>query len=181
MAAIEPRLVVTGREPDGTSVVVTDQPAAAITVGAYPGMQFYLLWGTEDGTATVGAGPQRPKVAPFFPGVGGTRLLFARYAPESSTPEVLGDPDQLTAELAGLLPGLAEVFEPDHPGMHTTDTIDYGVCLEGELHLELDNGKEVVLTPGTCVVQLGTRHAWHNRGDNPALMCFVGIGAHREP
>jgi len=56
---------------------------------------------------------------------------------------------------------------------------DYAICLEGELCLELDNGAEVTLTPGTCVVQLGTRHRWENKSDRPALMCYVQIGAVR--
>jgi quercetin dioxygenase-like cupin family protein len=178
--AIQPRLIVTGREADGTSVFVTDQPGEPITVGAIPGSEFYLLWGTEDGKATVGTKPRQPKIFPFFPGTGGTRILFLRWAPESSAPEQLGDPEELAAEATSQLPGLMDVFEPDHPGMHTTDSIDYGICLEGELHLELDNGKEVKLTPGACVVQQGTRHAWHNRSDKPALMCYVLIGADRD-
>jgi mannose-6-phosphate isomerase-like protein (cupin superfamily) len=177
--AIQPRLIVTGREADGTSVFVTDEPGRPTVVGAIPGSEFYLLWGTEDGTATVGTKPQRPKMFPFFPGAGGTRVLFLRWAPESSAPEQLGDPDRLAAEAEEKLPGLMEVFEPDTPGMHTTDSVDYGICLEGELHLELDNGEEVKLTPGACVVQQGTRHAWHNRGDKPALMCYVLVGAER--
>lgn len=176
---IQPRLIVTGREPDGTSVFVTDRPADPISVGAIPGSEFYLMWGTEDGTATVGTKPGQPTTFPFFPGAGGTRILFLRWAPESSAPEQLGDPAGLAAEAAEKLPGLMDVFEPDNPGMHTTDTVDYGICLEGELHLELDDGKEVKLTPGSVVVQQGTRHAWHNRSDRPALMCYVLIGAER--
>ncbi|GAA1670948.1 cupin domain-containing protein [Nonomuraea maheshkhaliensis] len=177
---IQPRLIVTGREPDGTSVFVTDRPADPISVAAIPGSEFYLMWGTEDGTATVGTKPGQPATFPFFPGAGGTRILFLRWAPESSAPEQLGDRAELAAEAAEKLPGLMDVFEPDHPGMHTTDTVDYGICLEGELHLELDDGKEVKLTPGAVVVQRGTRHAWHNRSDRPALMCYVLIGAERD-
>jgi quercetin dioxygenase-like cupin family protein len=178
---IEPRLIVTGPRPDGTSTVLTDEPAVPVTARAVPGIEFYLLWGTPDGGATVGGVGQQPTTLPFFPGVGGTRLLLARYAPQSTTPEPVGDPVAMAAELAANLPGLMDVFEPDQGPMHATDTVDYGICLEGELHLEVDDGKEVVLTPGTCVVQLGARHAWHNRGDKPALMCFVGIGAVRRP
>ncbi|WP_219460807.1 cupin domain-containing protein [Nonomuraea rhizosphaerae] len=177
---IQPRLIVTGREPDGTSVFVTDQPAEPISVAAIPGSDFFLMWGTEDGHATVGTKPQQPVTFPFFPGTGGTRILFLRWAPASAAPEQLGDPGELAAEAAGKLPGLMDVFEPDAPGMHTTDTVDYGICLEGELYLELDDGKEVKLTPGACVVQRGTRHAWHNRGDRPALMCYVLVGAERD-
>lgn len=176
---IQPRLIVTGREADGKSVFVTDEPGDPISVGAIPGSEFFMLWGTPDGTPTVGATPEQPTLWPFFPGTGGTRILFLRWAPESSAPEELGDPDALGAEAAEKLPGLMDVFEPDAPGMHTTDSIDYGICLEGELHLELDDGKEVTLTPGACVVQRGTRHAWHNRSDRPALMCYVLVGAER--
>ena len=42
---------------DGTSVFVTDKPADPIEVDALPGSEIYLLWGTEDGAPTVGAGP----------------------------------------------------------------------------------------------------------------------------
>jgi uncharacterized cupin superfamily protein len=175
---IEPRLVVTGREADGTSVFVTDKPADPTTIAAFPGT-FYLMWGTDDGGTTVGTEPHEPKVLPFFPGPGGTRALFLRFAPHSSEPEPAGDPDVLAAEGAEKLPGLLDVFEADNPGMHTTDSIDYGICLEGELHLELDDGQEVKLTPGALVVQQGTRHAWHNKSDKPALMCYVLVGAER--
>lgn len=176
---IEPRVIVTAVQPGGRSVVVTEEAAAPVTAAAVPGTEFFPLWGTPDGGAAVGDEPQEPVTRPFFPGVGGTRLVLARYAPSSAVAEPVGDPAALDAELAAKLPGLMDVFEPGAGPMHATDTVDYGICLEGELHLEVDDGREVVLTPGTCVVQLGTRHAWHNRGDVPALMCFVGIGAVR--
>ena len=57
-------------------------------------------------------------------------------------------------------------------GMHTTQTIDYVMVLEGEISLELDTG-EVLLKPGDCVVQRGTRHAWRNRNDVPVRMAAV--------
>lgn len=179
---VQPRLVVTGQEPSGASTVVVDSVCEATTVAAYPGAEFFLLWGTPDAVPVVGGSPGEPVLRPFFAGPGGTRLLLARYAPESSTSAPEGDPDALAAEVDETLPGLRDVFDPDDTsGMHATDTLDYGICLEGELVMELDGGREVVLTPGTCVVQTGTRHTWHNRGDKPALMCFVGIGAVRNP
>ena len=64
--------------------------------------------------------------------------------------------------------------------MHTTDTVDYGVLLDGELHLELDNRATRRLTPHDVVVQNGTRHAWRNRSDKPATMLFVLVGASRK-
>ncbi|MFD6422861.1 cupin domain-containing protein [Streptomyces sp. NPDC060198] len=177
---VEPRLVVAARTADGTSVVAADAPVPATTVAAWPGSRFHLAWGTPDGGARVGDGLPEAVTLPFFAGVGGTRLLFARYEPDATVPAPTGDPDALAAEVQERLPGLWEVFEPGGTGMHATDTLDYGICLEGELHLELDDGEEALITPGTCVVQHGTRHTWHNRGTTAALMCFVGIGAARD-
>ncbi len=74
------------------------------------------------------------------------------------------------------VPGLAELFEPDNPGMHTTPTVDYGVVLEGEIVLDLDAGETTLLRPGDVVVQNGTRHAWRNPGTRPATVFFVLIG-----
>jgi quercetin dioxygenase-like cupin family protein len=59
--------------------------------------------------------------------------------------------------------------------MHVTDTVDYAIMLEGELHLILDT-EETLLVAGDTVVQLGTMHAWHNRSNRPARMVFVNLG-----
>jgi quercetin dioxygenase-like cupin family protein len=61
----------------------------------------------------------------------------------------------------------------------TASTPSDGICLEGELVLTLDNEEEVTLAPDASVVQVGTRHAWENRSDRPALMCNAQIGAAR--
>ena len=75
------------------------------------------------------------------------------------------------------LPGMLACLEPDNPGMHTTDTIDFEVVLSGEVILELDDGAETVLRPGDTVVQNGTRHAWHNRGSKTARLAVFIAGA----
>ncbi|TYB69189.1 cupin domain-containing protein [Nonomuraea sp. PA05] len=177
--AIDPRLVVTGFRPDGAAVIAGDTLVTPITARALPGQEMYLMWGSPDGGATVGPKAAPPVTLPFFAGAGGTRLLLVRFPPASSVPPPSPEERaEIDAEVEERLPGLMDVFEPgDTSGMHTTDTLDYGICLEGELWLELDSGDEVRLTPGACVVQQGTRHAWHNRAATPALMAFVGIGA----
>jgi len=76
-------------------------------------------------------------------------------------------------------PGFIRVFEPDAPGMHTTDSVDYGVLLDGEVWLELDDGREVRLAPHDLVIQNGTRHAWRNKSTRQATLLFVLIGAQR--
>jgi hypothetical protein len=176
---IEPRLIVTGHSPGGAAVFVEDRHPDAVSVQALPGADFFLLWGTPDGGAQVGEQDPAPVLRPYFPGIGGSRALFLRWAPHSDEPQPAVDPDAVAGEVAEKLPGLLDPFEEGEDGMHTTDTVDYAICLEGELRLELDDGAEVTLTPGTCVVQLGTRHRWENRSDRPALMCYVQIGAVR--
>lgn len=176
---IQPRLVVTGHDSDGSAVVVDDRVPPPVSVQALPGADFFLMWGTQDGIPTVGELEAVPVVRPYFPGPGGSRVIFLRWAPHSTEPLPDTDPDEVEAEVAEKLPGLLEPFEDGGDGMHTTDTVDYAICLEGELHLRLDGDAEVVLTPGTCVVQRGTRHAWENRSSEPAFMCYVQIGADR--
>jgi mannose-6-phosphate isomerase-like protein (cupin superfamily) len=61
--------------------------------------------------------------------------------------------------------------------MHRSATLDYDIVLEGHVGLELDDGVEVTLGPGDVVVQNGTRHRWHNRGDTVARFMSVTIGA----
>jgi len=48
--------------------------------------------------------------------------------------------------------------------MHTTDSVDYVLVLDGEVWLELDDGELTRLRAGDTVIQNGTRHAWRNQG-----------------
>lgn len=176
---IEPHLIVTGHSPEGDAVFLdVDQPDP-IEVQALPGAEFYLMWGTGGDAPKVGEQDAAAVVRPYFPGVGESRVIFLRWAARSDEPEPAVDPQAVADEVAEKLPGLLDPFEDGGDGMHTTDTIDYAICLEGELSLRLDNDAEVTLTPGACVVQRGTRHAWKNKSDRPALMCYVQLGAVR--
>ena len=86
------------------------------------------------------------------------------------------DGSAASREHAEQSPGLVELFEPDAPGMHTTPTIDYGIVLEGEIWLELDDGETVRLKTHDVIVQNATRHAWRNKSATPTKMAFVLIG-----
>ena len=58
--------------------------------------------------------------------------------------------------------------DPDRPGMHATDTLDFMVVLDGEIVLGLDDG-EHTLGPGDTVIQRGTAHRWRVAGDRPCI------------
>lgn len=46
--------------------------------------------------------------------------------------------------------------------MHRTNSIDYGIIMDGEIELELDCGAKKLLTRGDIIIQQGTIHLWRN-------------------
>lgn len=173
--------VVTERTADGRSVFVENGPPEVCTMAAMPGSEIINLWGTPDDGAVVGTGDQNPATNPFpfFPPQGGTRFVVLRFGPDSATPPEDMTEEEIVAEAQRKQPGVIEIFEPDNPGMHTTDSIEYLVCVDGEIYLELGDGEEVHVTPGTCIIQRGTRHAWRNRSDRQCTMIATVVGAER--
>lgn len=170
------RRVVTGRDGSGKSVFVADDRVEPIRLALMPGLEFVRVWGGDEAPPlpTDGTPPEAPA---FFPPAGGYRFHFVTIPPEGSAtlPADL-DVERAVAEVDDKLPGMMDHIEPDNPGMHTTDTVDLDLVLAGEMDLELDDGAEVHLTPGDCVIQNGTRHAWHNRTSEPCRMLSILIG-----
>jgi mannose-6-phosphate isomerase-like protein (cupin superfamily) len=172
------RRVVTGQDASGKSVFVSDTEVDPIEIRVMPGTEFHRLWGS-DTPPTLPEDGSNPLPAGYFPPVGGYRFGFYTLGPDSVTiPEHL-DIGAVLEEIATNLPGLSEAMEPEHPGMHTTDTVDIDVVISGEVDLELDDGKEVHLKAGDCVIQNGTRHAWRNRTDQPVVVFVTLLGAKR--
>lgn len=172
------RRVVTGHDARGQSVFVSDETVEPVSLALLPGAQFHQLW-ARDGTASIPDDTQTAARAAYFPAVGGFRFGFFTLGPESVASPADIDIEAALQELSEKLPGMAEVMEPEHPGMHTTDTIDFDLVVDGEVWLELDDGAEVQLRAGDSVIQNGTRHAWHNRSSEPCTLAIALIGAAR--
>lgn len=174
------RRVATGHDGDGKAVFVSDELVAPITLALLPGSEFHRLWGSDE-IASFPDDGSAPTGERYFPPVGGFRFGFFTIPPDggAGAPPDL-DFDAALAEFDEKLPGLAEHLEPEHPGMHTTATIDYGVVVSGEAVLELDDGAKVTLRPGDAYVQNGTRHRWSNTGDVPAVIAVTLLGAHHD-
>lgn len=172
-----PRRVVTAVR-NGKSVVASDGPVPnAHHYAAIPGMMTSVIYAT----AAVPSLPQpaaeaAPPRMPVLPRPGETRLMIVTFPPDSLYQQPGFDPAAADAEQREFIPGLAERFEPDAPGMHQTGTVDYNIVLDGEIWLELDDDITVHLRAGDVVVQCGARHAWRNKGDQTAAMCFVLVG-----
>jgi len=60
------------------------------------------------------------------------------------------------------------------PGiLHRTQSLDYGVVLEGQLELILDSKERRLMRQGDIAVQRGTMHAWRNPTDQWSRILFV--------
>ena len=179
-----PRRALTGRDESGKSIFQSfDVTPQVVTFETSPGLVLYDVYSTDGMPRLTGREPD-PMLTKkgVVPGPGGSlfRLgLFPPRPPEGSKPALDAYENWLT-EFSKKVPGWAELFERETPGMHTTDTIDYGVVIRGEMILELDDGKTVHLRQGDCVVQNGTRHRWQNPLSEPCLMAFVLIGGRRQ-
>jgi len=163
-------------------VILADGPAPRTWdyVNA-PGMATSLVWATRAIPEVPHDGSDLAATMPVFvPPPGESRLAIVTMPPEKAAAGHTPDPAAMAQEFEQQLPGFLQAFEPDNPGMHTTDTVDYGIVLEGEVWLEVDDGRQVLLKPHDIVVQNGTRHAWRNRSDKPATVAFVLIGAARK-
>lgn len=174
------RRVVTGHDAKGNSVFVADGAAPnSVSFKHVPGLSAALLWETQSGGTLVSSEDASLLATSWVPKSGASNFMLVTFPPDSVMMSSSFDPAAAGAEYAQLLPGLAERFEPDNPGMHVTDTVDYVVVLEGELHLELDDGITKKLVALDLVVQNGTRHAWRNRSNSAATALFVMVGANR--
>ena len=172
------RRVVTGHTPEGKATIASDTKVEATTVDIFAGWEFNRLWGADD-KATFPDDGSPPPYSTYFPPIEGFRFLIFTVPPRTETTQEDFDREKALIELEGKLPGLAAHLEPDAPGMHTTDSIDFDYVISGEVWLELDDGEEVHLRAGDTVVQNGTRHAWRNKSSEPCRIVVCLIGARR--
>ena len=64
--------------------------------------------------------------------------------------------------------------------MHRTQSLDYGIVLEGEIECVLDSGEVRLMKRGDIAVQRGTMHAWRNTSSTEwARMIFVLLAAEK--
>ena len=172
------RRVVTGTDEHGASVIASDDEVAPLTVELMPGASVVKVWGVDEPVVLPvdGSPPAAPQ---YLPPGHGFRFIVVTLGPKDAQLPPDLDMKAAAAEMEEKLPGLAAVMDPDHPGTHTTDSVDWDVILSGEVWLEVDNGERTLLKTGDCVVLNGTRHSWHNESDQPCTMLSAVIGAVR--
>ncbi|KAK4194326.1 hypothetical protein QBC40DRAFT_35376 [Triangularia verruculosa] len=86
-----------------------------------------------------------------------------------STPDKLGlvNPKGTVLRCVDFAPGYA-------CGMHRTQSLDYGIVMEGEVDMVLDSGERYGLKRGDVAIQRATQHQWVNKSNTQwARMMFV--------
>jgi len=151
-----PRRIVTGHTLDGSATVIYEGSVQQTYIGRE---------GADD-------------VAKFS-------NLWQAKQPSDNAPQT-EDPSLIPVEISRDDGSVCRVVDmpPHHSSqMHRTVSLDYGIVIAGDLELELEHvdGKNEFrkLKIGDVVVQRGTNHAWHNRGDTWGRMIYVLLGAEK--
>jgi mannose-6-phosphate isomerase-like protein (cupin superfamily) len=163
------RRIVTGHDDNGKAIVIMDSPAPNRRVRDVGKIVSTLLWATDESPADMAGDADRAdRPASVAPPARGSVLRIVEFPPAD-----VGGPVDNEAMLKEM--GIAHGGAPvRHPSMHRTKSVDYAICLEGEIDMLLDDS-EVHLKAGDVLIQQGTNHAWVNRGTEVCRIAFVLI------
>ncbi len=170
------RRVVTGHDNAGRAIIRSDAPPTRVQVVGRSGPTFYEVWNTRETPALIdrdSGEPAEPQLM-LAPPSQGTRIRVLDIPPET---EEMAKIDAAEAREHFAAVGAAEASthgagQSRHPFMHRTQSIDYGIVLEGEITLIVDEG-ETTVSAGDIVVQRGTNHGWANRSGRNCRIAFV--------
>jgi hypothetical protein len=178
------RRVVTGHDGTGKAIVLSDAEPPHITrPPTQPGLAFYELWNTREMPASLDDEEAEPTDIhrDTAPPSNGTIIRFVDIPPEGQKgPDFDKEQARKLFEAVGLAENAEHTIPGRHPLMHRTESVDYGIVLDGQIVLLLDDS-EVVLEQGDMVVQRGTIHAWTNRTDKICRMAFILTDATFDP
>jgi hypothetical protein len=169
------RRVVTGVNNQGKAVFTRDDKSPHfIKMGNF---EMGETWADERAVISDGVSDQAEGTIGSVPALGASLLRYVVFPPAAEMQALMAGADDANTNNDQVSDDFNN--EDDNPGMHTTETIDYGFVLEGSITLELDDGVKKVLHVGDCYIQNGTRHAWHNETDKRAVIGVVMLGANR--
>ncbi len=174
------RRIVTGINGAGRSCIIEDGVSPAMLL--MPGREGYRnnnLWRTMQSPAPVSAPDSIREHRGVLPPPQGSVLRVIDIPPENPDPAEARR--QTAAVFAAMFPDAHhDAGDARHPGMHTTDTIDYAILLQGELVAIFEEG-ETLMRAGDILIQRGTHHAWANRSQAIARIAFILIDGVRAP
>lgn len=172
------RRIVTGHDPEGKATIICDAPPVNThLVGGKGGATFFEVWHTVETPVLIHPQPDETDENGLIlpPPKNGTRIRVIDFPPEGD--EIRNLTEKEAAEKfrsMGDENASTSSQGAPHPLMHRTETLDYGIVLEGEITMILDKG-ETTIKAGDIVIQVGTNHAWSNRSRKNCRMAFVLI------
>lgn len=179
MKKLPPRRIVTGHNPAGKAIIQEDgAPARIQKIGGDTGPMFYEIWNTTESPAVIDHASSEPHEEGIMlaPPSNGTRIRVLDIPPDDASFETMTAEERI-AHFAEI--GAADAV-PDggtserHAHFHRTETVDYGIVLEGEIVLIMDEG-ETLCKAGDIIIQRGTNHGWSNRSDSNCRIAFILI------
>jgi uncharacterized cupin superfamily protein len=164
MSEVErPRRIVTGNRPDGTSCVARCEEVEATDHPIFG--TWFPIWGSD-------------RLPLYFP-TDGLAPPFDSFPTPEEAREALRRSHFLPPPL-GYRVGIAKLDPSERPGvMHWYDSVEVYFIMHGEVTHMLDSGEAIDLRAGDVLIQNGTNHAWHNRGDGPVWLAIGAFGAVR--
>jgi len=184
MSTIPVRRIVTGHDAQGNAIIQEDGPAPRVVrIGGEIGPLFHEVWNTRETPARIDRASGEPpeEGIQLSPPRHGTRIRVLDIPPEDHRLDALS-PEQIKAHFAEVGAGNASSGSETgsrHAMMHKTETVDYGIVIEGELTLIMDIG-ETRIGPGDIVIQRGTNHGWANRSGSNCRIAFILIDGQYE-
>lgn len=178
------RRIVTGHDAQGRAVILEDSPPARVArIGGDRGPMFYEVWNTRETPARIDRASSEPpeEGIKLAPPRNGTRIRVLDIPPEDESFDEI-TPEEARAHFAEVAATEASSHDSKrsrHPFMHKTESVDYGIVLEGELTLILDIG-ETVVRAGDIVIQRGTNHGWANRSGKHCRIAFILVDGQYE-
>ncbi len=169
-----PRRILTGHDKQGRSIITEDGPApTCLQPDHSPNLLMCDLWEIPS-LPPDNNDPRDLSLRPvkLSPPENGAIFRIVEFPPDNER-NWAGRKEVFTQY--GELEALDQKNER-HPGFHKTPSVDFAICLDGEIWAMMEVG-ETLMRPGDVLVQRGTNHAWSNRTKGPVRMAFVMVGA----
>lgn len=179
------RRIVTGHNAEGKAIIQQDSPPPRVQrVGGDTGPLFYEVWNTTATPAPIDAASGEPHEngIKLAPPTNGTRIRVLDIPPDDASFESM-TPEERIAHFEEIGAGEAVADGGNstrHAHMHRTETIDYGIVLDGEIVLIMDEG-ETLCRQGDIIIQRGTNHGWANRSAQNCRIAFILVDGKFDP
>ncbi|APC91585.1 MULTISPECIES: cupin domain-containing protein [Francisella] len=177
------RRIITSTNQQGKSYIMEDSTVSNVQIplaNIDSNLKFHNLWVTNEMPVKINLqreeDPTKDVYVSTSPQKNGSMFRIVDYPPEHKLIDTVRNFSKEELEKFEKQVGVKLDYEANHPFMHSTKSIDFGIVLSGEIYLILDE-EEVFLKAGDVVIQRGTNHSWANRSDNICQMAYVLLDA----